>query len=78
MYERFVRKMKKYVLIIQYLSGEIAVLTNHNDLNTALNKFIETKYKQLMRDKSAPLPEIISAKVVPLMYDSIYEENINE
>ena len=49
------------------------MLTNTPNLIDALNEFNDKMKKDLFnKDKSFPLPEIKSAKILPLWYDSIY------
>lgn len=66
--------MKKFVLIVQYLSGEIAILVNTPDLVEALNIFQDKLNEQgFNTDKSCPMPEIKLAKIIPVMHESIYK-----
>lgn len=67
--------MKKFVLIAQYLSGEIATLVDTPDLQEALTIFYNTlKKEEFNFDKSHPIPEIKSARIVPVLYESIYKK----
>ena len=65
---------RKFVLIVQYESGEVSMITSHPDLVLALQEFKEELVKNSWQDKSCALPIIKSAKIVPVLYESIYKE----
>ena len=50
------------------------MLTSTPDLQVALKEFIDKEKENRSWDKGIALPTIISAKILPLMYDSIYEK----
>ena len=65
---------KKFALIIQYLSGKVVMLTQKPDLIEALKEFIDFQRNKMGWDKSFPLPEIKSAELIPVLYESVYEK----
>lgn len=66
--------MKKFVLLVKYGYGEAAMLTDTPDLTKAIQQFIERRQKEMPEDKSFGMPPITKAEIMPLMYESIYEE----
>lgn len=68
--------MKRFTLIVEYVSGTMAMLVDDPDLSKALKLFEEARLKQFSESnrqfKDFELPQIISARIVPLMYESIY------
>lgn len=70
---------KHFVLIIEYLTGTCAFLTDKSDIQEALNEFLELQSNQYnSADKSCMMPQVISAKIVRLYYDNKKKEAINE
>ena len=66
---------KLFTLIVSYGTGEIAMLTKEPDLLKAVKEF-ECKLSETFGgDKSSMMPHIISAKILPVMYESVYKEN---
>ena len=60
--------MKKFVLRIEYGTGEISLLTYKPDLLEALQEFVE-EYKEALPDtKMEGLPTIKKAELIPLAY----------
>ncbi len=64
---------KHFVLLVKYVSGECAFLTDTPNLQRALKEFDLVRKKQMsdsvLFDKSTLLPEVQSAKLVRLFYD---------
>ena len=63
---------KRYVLIVEYGTGKIAMLTSTNDITEALKEFLAEYSKALPDTKMYGLPSIIKAEIVPLKYHSNY------
>lgn len=60
-----------YCLIVEYASGECAFPTNTDDIQEALEEFIEKQkesFNSVLGDKAFSLPTIISAKIVKMYY----------
>lgn len=61
---------KHFVLIVEYVCGECAFLTNTPNLQQALKEFDDVRRKQasdsVLFDKSTALPEVQSAKIIRL------------
>lgn len=53
------------------------MITQKPDLIQALKEFDDLQKLNRNWDKSIVYPEIKSAKIVPIMYESIYEEKVN-
>ena len=64
---------KRYVLIVEYGTGKIAMLTSTNDITEALKEFLAEYSKALPDTKMYGLPSIIKAEIVPLKYNSSYK-----
>ncbi len=64
---------KHFVLLVTYVSGECAFLTDTPNLQRALKEFDLVRKKQVsdsvLFDKSMALPEVQSAKIVRLFYN---------
>ena len=64
---------KHFVLLVKYVSGECAFLTDTPNLQRALKEFDIVRKKDMsdsvLFDKSMALPEVQSAKLVRLFYN---------
>jgi hypothetical protein len=64
---------KHFVLVVKYISGECAFLTDTPNLQRALKEFDIIRKKDVsdsvLFDKSTALPEVQSAKLVRLYYN---------
>lgn len=66
---------KLFTLIISYGTGEIAMITKEPDLLKAVKEFESKLSETFGADKGNMMPHIISAKILPVMYESVYKEN---
>lgn len=66
---------KRYVLIVEYGTGKIAMLTSTNDITEALKEFLIEYSEALPDTKMYGLPTIIKAEIVPLKYSSSYGDH---
>ena len=60
--------LRKYVLIVEYGTGKINILTEQPDLILALQEFAEEYRKALPDTKMYGLPIITRAELLPLAY----------
>ena len=65
---------KTFILIVSYGTGEIAMLTKEPDLLKAIEEFEDKMRKDFKQDKGSLIPYIISAKILPVVHDSVYGE----
>ena len=70
--------MKKFVLLVKYGCGKAAMLTETPDLLKAILEFKQQYMKGMPDTKMYGMPEIIKAEIIPVMYNSIYEEKESE
>ena len=68
--------LKQFILLVEYETGSTTMLTNKVDLVDAVNEFKPDLYKMYGDDKSNMIPHIISAKLLPIMYKSIYDNEV--
>ena len=65
--------MKHFVLLVKYVSGECAFLTDTPNLQRALKEFEIVRKRDIsdsvLFDKSMALPEVQSARIVKLFYN---------
>lgn len=66
---------KLFTLIISYGTGEIAMITKEPDLLKAVKEFESKLSETFGGDKGNMMPHIISAKILPVMYESVYKED---
>lgn len=66
--------MRKFVLLVKYGTGKAAMLTDTPDLLKATMEFKHLYMKGMPDTKEYGMPEITRAEILPVMYDSIYEE----
>ena len=72
--------MRKFVLIVTYGTGKVCMECDTPDIIVALTDFKQRMIEQMggMNDKGGYIPEIKSAEILPLLYESIYtKENKN-
>lgn len=61
--------MKKFVLIVQYGTGSMCMLTDTPDILEATKQFKENYMKCVYGDsKSSMQPDILKAEILPLVY----------
>ena len=65
--------MKKFVLLVRYGYGEAAMITDTPDILKATMEFKHHYMKMVPDTKEFGMPEITKVRLVPIMYDSIYE-----
>lgn len=65
--------MRKFILIVKYGTGKAAMLVNTPDLSIAIDRFRAEYIKGLPNTKDCGMPQIISAEILPLLYESTYE-----
>lgn len=65
--------MRKFVLLVDYGTGRMGMLTDTPDISAAIAEFQEKKSAGMPDSKCYGLPPIKSAELVSLMYESIYE-----
>ena len=66
--------MKKFVLLVKYGYGEGVMVTDTPDLINAIMEFKHHYMKGMPETKEFGMPEMTSARLVPVMYDSVYEK----
>ena len=70
---------KHFVLLVKYVSGECAFLTDTPNLQRALREFDIIRKKDMsdsvLFDKSTALPEVQSAKLVRIYYNRADRNN---
>ena len=65
---------KKYALVVQYKYGRSVMITDAYQLDTALQKLIEEKQKNLPEDeKNSVLLNVSGCELYPVLYESVYE-----
>lgn len=64
---------KLFTLVVSYGTGEMAMITKEPDLLKAVKEFECKMFKNFGADKSSMMPHITSAKILPVMYESVYE-----
>lgn len=65
--------MKKFVLLVEYGMGEMAMVTDTPDLSKALEEFRKQRMQNIPDTKDYGLPPVLAARLVPLLYETIYE-----
>lgn len=65
--------MKKFALIIEYGTGKAVMLVDTPDIQIALEKLTKERLKGLPDTKDIGLSPIKSAEILPVLYESIYE-----
>ena len=60
--------LRKYVLIVEYGTGRMNILTEQPDLVLALQEFAEEYQRALPDTKMYGLPNISKAELLPLAY----------
>lgn len=65
--------MRKFVLVVDYGTGRAGMLTDTPDMTLALKQFQEQKMREIPESKCFGMPLIRSAELLPLLYESIYE-----
>lgn len=65
--------MRKFVLVVDYGTGRAGMLTDTPDMTLALKQFQEQRMKEIPESKCFGIPLIRSAELLPLLYESIYE-----
>lgn len=68
--------LKQFILLVEYETGSTTMLTNKADLVDAVNEFKQELHKIYGDDKSNMIPHITSAKLLPIMYKSIYDNEV--
>ena len=68
--------MRKFALIVEYGTGKAVMLTDTPDIIKALEKFNKEREKAypFSQYKDFSLPEINSCEILPVFYESIYED----
>ena len=64
---------KKFVVAADYGIGEMAMLTDTPELSKALVEFYELRKSLIPDTKDYGVPPVVSAKIIPCLYESIYE-----
>lgn len=68
--------MKKFVLIVQYGTGSMCMLTDTPDLLQAIKQFKEDYMKSVYGDgKGSMQPDILKAEILPLVYQRLRVDN---
>lgn len=63
--------MKQFVLVVQYGTGSMCMLTDTPDLLQAIKQFKEDYMKSIYGDsKGSMQPDILKAEILPLVYTS--------
>lgn len=66
--------MKKYVLVVKYTTGKVAMLTDEFDIRKALDRFYFVMMKEFpYESKDFALPMILSCELIPVAYTSYKE-----
>lgn len=68
---------KKFVLLVEYGTGRAAMITHTPELINAIMEFKHRYLKKFPETKEYGMPEIVGAELIPIMYDSVYEEKEN-
>lgn len=66
--------MKRFVLIVEYGTGEVAMLTDTPELSKALEEFESRRVIGAPDSKDFWVPPVIKAKILPLWHKSVYED----
>lgn len=66
---------KLFVLIVKYGTGKVCTLVDTPDLYEALECFKQKMQSSYGLDKGNMLPNIISAEILPLLYESVYNKD---
>lgn len=67
--------MRKFVLKVKYGTGKAAMIVDTPDLCEAIKLFQKKMSRSIPNTKDCGLPEITKAEIMPIMYESIYEED---
>lgn len=67
--------MRKFVLYVKYGCGEATMIVDTPDLVKGIMEFKQRYMKGMPDTKEFGMPEITKAEILPVMYDSFYEEN---
>ena len=68
--------MKQFVLVVQYGTGSMCMLTDTPDLLQAIKQFKEDYMKSIYGDsKSSMQPDILRAEILPLVYQRLRVDN---
>lgn len=62
--------MKKYVLVVKYTTGKVAMLTDEYDMRKALDRFYFVVMKSVPDSKDFALPMVLSCELIPVAYSS--------
>lgn len=65
---------KLFVLVVSYGTGEISMITKEPDLLKAIKEFENRMCKPFGADKGNMMPHLISAKILPVIHNSVYEQ----
>ena len=68
--------MKQFVLVVQYGTGSMCMLTDTPDLLQAIKQFKEDYMKSIYGDsKGSMQPDILKAEILPLVYQRLRVDN---
>lgn len=68
--------MKQFVLVVQYGTGSMCMLTDTPDLLQAIKQFKEDYMKSIYGDsKGSMQPDILRAEILPLVYQRLRVDN---
>lgn len=68
--------MRKFVLLVKYGTGKAAMIVDTPDLIKAVMEFKHRHMKGVPDTKEYGMPEILKAEIIPVMYDSVYEKEL--
>lgn len=65
---------KKFILVVEYGTGKVGMLTTTNDITIALEEFLSEYGRGLPDTKMYGLPNIIKAEIFPVVFNRIKGE----
>lgn len=70
--------MRKFILIVTYGTGKVAMLVDTPDMVSAIKQFEDKMSAGLPNTKDCGMPQIISAEILPVLHESTYKELYND
>ena len=65
---------KRFILVVEYGTGKVGMLTTTNDITIALKEFLSEYGKGLPDTKMYGLPNIIKAEILPVVFNRVEGE----
>lgn len=68
---------KRFILCVEYGTGKSGMIVNTPDLYEALEKFLKKCKQSLPDSKDFGLPCILKAEILPIIYESEFDDEIH-